>query len=114
MLLLWGAVLIVCNNQVTRALNMKRLLTLAMATSLLSTTTLVSAAKFRIMEGMDWYGADIAKHAGASLEGCRDWCKRTSDCDIFTFKKSDRLCFMKRDSGGRWSEDSNAISGIKL
>ena len=53
-----------------------------------------------VMDGFDFWGADLRNFRAASYEDCNQSCFDAADCKSFTLRKSDNHCWLKVKEGG--------------
>ena len=64
-------------------------------------------------QGIVYWGADIASAVKRGETECAAWCYQKNNCDYWTLKESDNMCFLKSSNADR-REMSQRISGSKL
>jgi len=65
-------------------------------------------------DNIDYNGNDIPGKSKivSGVEECINWCGETAACGYWTYRKSDRHCWLKTSDSGR-SENTDRISGTK-
>ena len=63
------------------------------------------------VQGQDRFGNDIEKFGGISLDGCTLRCAATAGCKAYTWRATDRTCWLKSAQGTPKSAAINLHSG---
>ncbi len=90
---------------------MKLFFVVLLTTTLFHTVTYADECEYD--DRKDYYGNDQRHFEAADVGACCNACKADAICTHFTYKKSDKLCFMKVGTPGDIRDDEDAISGKK-